>query len=149
LLKLRCNTSQLWVPLASANQDKPLNYHVKTTPNNSKTRKSTPFRKKNAKGPHHCHLTLNTAARSSPRGPSESAQTQLNDICVGSLSRTACSIQHCPGLQRKRRRAFQHIAASSSVATRGWHRHTNTARGLQSPLYLENTHISPRRRVVP
>ena len=117
--------------------------------NSSNRRKSTPFRKKNAKGPHHCHLTLNTAARSSPTGPSESAQTQLDDTCVGSLSRTACSVQHCPGLQRKRRRAFRQIAVSSKRRDARVASPHNTQRAACShPVPGKHSH-PPRRRVVP
>ena len=61
----------------------------------------------------------------------------------------SCTVQHCPGLQRKRRRAFRQIAVSSKRRDARVASPHNTQRAACSHPVPGNTHICPRRRVVP
>ena len=150
MLKLRCNTSQLWVPLASANQDKPLNYHVKTTPNNSKKRKSTSFRKKKSETaaplpPHLECQQLAQAPQALGKATRRSWTIVASAACPGRLApfNTARGFSGkdaersnrslCPIKRRDARVASPH----------------NTQRAAWSHPVPGNTHICPRRRVVP
>jgi hypothetical protein len=90
-----------------------------------------------------------TAARSSPTGPLESAQTQLNDSCVGSLSRSLAPFNTARGFSGKdAERSNRSLCPIKRRDARVASPH-NTQRAAWSHPVPGNTHICPRRRVVP
>ena len=90
-----------------------------------------------------------TAARSSPTGPSESAQTHLNDSCVGSLSRRLAPFNTARGFSgRDAERSDRSLCPSKRRDARVASPHNTQRAACSHPVPGKHSH-PPRRRVVP